>query len=269
MLAQDEFFGAPHRIALSRRSAHLWRLLSDNPRYGYYGRLVALSEPGPDAADVLSAMARLQGAAVSYYYPAADAAAVFAELEARGLKTDRHEHYRGGDAALAASRQVEREYALPPDIEVRVMDADTPRELVAEVAELCQSCDVMPVPGAVMRGQVRNGICLAATDRNGRVVATASSYMNHHPASSRAKDAFWGMLATRQDRRGERIALLLGAKAIVHMWERHGTRGFITGVRADNASSQALCNKLGVTSTDWIYAECMDKELFGGGSLTK
>jgi hypothetical protein len=88
-------------------------------------------------------------------------------------------------------------------------------------------------------------------------------------ASSHATDAFWGMLATRQDRRGERIALLLGAKAIAHMWERHGARGFITGVRANNASSQALCIKLGVTSTNWIYAECMDKELFGAASLTK
>jgi Acetyltransferase (GNAT) family len=269
MLAQDEFFGAPDRIALSRRSANLWRLLSDNPRFGYYGRLVALSEPGPDTADILSAMARLQGAAVCYYYPAGDAAALFAELEARGLKTDRHEHFRGGDAALAASREVERDFAFPPDLAIKVIDADTPREFVADVAELCQSCDVMPVPGSIMRGQVRTGICLAAIDRDGRVVATASSYMNHHPASSHATDAFWGMLATRQDRRGERIALLLGAKAIAHMWERHGARGFITGVRANNASSQALCIKLGVTSTNWIYAECMDKELFGGASLTK
>jgi RimJ/RimL family protein N-acetyltransferase len=77
------------------------------------------------------------------------------------------------------------------------------------------------------------------------------------------------MLATREDRRGQRIALLLGAQAIIHMWEHHGARGFMTGVRADNAPSQALCNKLGVGATDWIYAWCMDKELFGGSSVTK
>ena len=52
--------------------------------------------------------------------------------------------------------------------------------------------------------------------------------------------------------------------AIVHMWERHGARGFMTGVRANNSSSQALCRKLGVNATDWIYAACTDKELFGG-----
>lgn len=77
------------------------------------------------------------------------------------------------------------------------------------------------------------------------------------------------MLATREDRRGEKIGLLLGAQAIIHMWERHGARGFMTGVRADNQSSQVLCNKLGVSKTDWIYASCIDKEMFGGSSVTK
>jgi hypothetical protein len=53
------------------------------------------------------------------------------------------------------------------------------------------------------------------------------------------------------------------------MWERHGARGFMTGVRADNLSSQALCNKLGVGETEWIYASCMDRAQFGGKSITK
>ena len=115
---------------------------------------------------------------------------------------------------------------------------------IGEVAELCQGCDVMPVPGSIMRAKAPKGICLVATDQNRRPVATASSYIIHHPSSPRAKDAFWGMLATLEDRRGEIIALLLGAQAIVHMWERHGARGFMTGVRADNSSSRALCNRL-------------------------
>lgn len=93
MLTDDEFFGSPERIALSRRSANLWSLLRDNPRYAYYGRLVALSDPGNDAADILSAMARLQGAAVSYFYPISAAESLFAQLGERGLATDRHEHF--------------------------------------------------------------------------------------------------------------------------------------------------------------------------------
>jgi hypothetical protein len=269
MLPDDELFGSPDRIALSRRSAHLWQLLRDNPRYAYYGRPVALSDPGQDTVDILCAMARLQGAAVCYFYPTEAAAGMFAQLEKRGLATDRHELFRGGDAALAASRMMQQAFALPRDLSVRVIDKDTPRKLVRDVAELCQSCSVMPVAGSIMRGRVRDGVCLVATDQDGRPVATASSYLMHHPSSPRAKDAFWGMLATREDRRGQRIALLLGAQAISYMWEHHGARGFITGVRADNASSRAICNKLGVRATDWIYAWCFDKDLFGGSSVTK
>jgi hypothetical protein len=269
MTADEEFFGSPHRIALAKRSASLWSLLRDNPRYSYYGRLVALSDPGKDTADILTAIARLQGAAVCYFYPADAAASLFAQLEATGLATDRHEHFRGGEKAFAASRKALADIALPADLRISTIDADTPRELVAEVAELCEACDVMPVPGSVMRGRACTGICLVATDQSGRAVATASSYMIHHRSSPRAKDAFWGMLATRSDRRGERIALLLGARAIVHMWERHGARGFMTGVRTDNAPSRVLCNKLGISATDWIYASCIDKEVFGGSSITK
>src|SRR5436190_24298444 len=99
MVDNDEYVGSPDRIALARRSASLWRLLRDNPRYAYYGRLVALSDPGQDTADILSSIARLQGAAVSYFYPAKDANGLFAQLEERGLATDRHEHFWGGEAA--------------------------------------------------------------------------------------------------------------------------------------------------------------------------
>lgn len=269
MFSDDEFLGTPDGIALSRRSASLWTLLRDDPRFAYYGRLVALSEPGRDAADVLAAMARLQGAAVAYFYPADAAATLFAQLEQRGLATDRHAHFRGGEAALDASRQALARWSLPADLTVSRIGPDTPRERVRAVAELCASCDVMPVPGAIMRGQACRGICLVACDRDGRAVATASSYMLHHRASAHATDAFWGMLATREDRRGERIALLLGAQAIIHMGEQHGARGFMTGVRADNQSSQILCNKLGVGQTDWIYASCIDTELFGRATVTK
>lgn len=269
MFTDDEYFGSSDRMGLARRSANLWALLRDNPRYAYYGRLVALSDPGRDAADILSAMAKLQGAAVSYFYPANAAESLFAQLEERGFRTDRHEHFWGGETALAASRRVLEDVALPADLGVSAIDARTPGEFVADVAKLCQSCDVMPVPGSIMRGRAQPGICLVATDRDRRPVATASSYMIHHPSSPRAKDAFWGMLATREDRRGERIAMLLGAQAIIHMWERHGARGFMTGVRADNSPSRALCSKLGVGATDWIYASCIDKEMFGGSSITK
>lgn len=269
MSTDDEFFGSPERAALSQRSLNLWTLLRDDPRFAYYGRMVALSDPGADSADILAALARLQGAAVSYFYPASMADVLFAELAARGFATDRHEHWLGGEGALAASRKALSQYRLPADLTVSAVDEGTPVELVRAIADLLQSCDVMPVPGAFMRGRMVPGLCLAALDGNGRPVATASSYVMHHRQSPRAATVFWGMLATRDDRRGEKIGLILGARAIVDMWERHGARAFMTGVRADNASSQALCTRLGVGPTDWAYAQCIDRAQFGGGTVTK
>lgn len=269
MLTDDEFFGTPERVALAKRSASLWSLLKDNPSYAYYGRLVALSDPTLDSADILCALARLQGAAASYYVPAKEADALFAQLATRGLASDRYEIFRGEEAALEASRRVVKDLAVPADLSISAIDADTPRELVRDVAALCQSCDVMPVPGSIMRGRDIKGICLIAVERNGRPVASASSYLIHHALNPHAKDAFWGMLATTPDRRGEKIAMSLGARAIIHMWEHHGARGFMTGIKAGNSPSENLCRKLGVDATDLISAHCIDKTMFGEASVTR
>jgi hypothetical protein len=106
MLADEELFGSPDRLALMKRSAALWSLLKDNPRYAYYGRTVALSEIGDDTADILCSLARLQGVGVAYYSPKLSAANLLATLEGRGFSTDRHEHYRGGEPAYQASRAI-------------------------------------------------------------------------------------------------------------------------------------------------------------------
>ncbi len=269
MQFDDEFFGSPEKIALMRRSASLWSLLRDSPRYAYYGRLVALSDPANDTSEILSSLARLQGASVCYYFPKAEVAELFADLEHRGFSTDRHEHYWGGETAFRASKKLLDKYRIADDLSISILNAETPQKLVADTATLCESCEVMPIPGAIMRGRVLRGINLVATDNTGGPVATASSFFIHHANCIRATDVFWGALATREDRRGEKIALLLGAKAIVHMWENEGARGFITGVRADNLSSQALCNKLGVSDSKWAYASCLNTELLGSSSVTK
>ena len=265
----EELFGSPAKVAFVKRSRDLWSLLRDNPRFAYYGRAVGLSDPRSDTADVLCSLARLQGATVCFYYPASEASALFAELEFKGMVTHRHEQLHGGEDTLAASRKTLETFALPKDLTVMALDQNTPAKLVFEVAELCQSCDVMPVSGSIMRGVTKEGICLVAVNKRGQPAATASSYIIHHPESARTREVFWGMLATRPERRGEKIALLLGAQAIRHMWEKHGARGVMTGVRADNESSQALCKKLGFDSTQWICASCIDPGVLGETSVTK
>ncbi len=268
-MGSEEYFGDPGKVELMRRAASLYRLVQQDSRFAYYGRLVALSDPGDDTVAVMTALARLQGAAVCYYFPKAAADELYAKLESMGLKTDRHEHYWGGEEALHASQQVLADLRMPDDITIRRLDDATPTSLVSDVAALLQSCDVMPVPGSFLRGRTRPGITMVAVDRSGTPVASASSFVIHHSSSVHATDVFWGMLATREDRRGQKIALQLGAMAIEHMWLNEGARGFMTGVRDDNRSSQALCNRLGVYDSDWIYASCLDEALLGSSSVTR
>jgi hypothetical protein len=265
-----ELFGSPDRAALALRSAQLWTVVRGDPRYAYYGRLVGLSAPEtPDMAERMQALANLQGVAVSYFYPAERAEALRAELVARGLEPDRHEHYLGREASNDLATQILGDLTLPEDLTVGVVDQATPGALLQAIAEMSEASEVMPVPGLAMRGRMQPGICLYALDAAGAPVATASSFMLHHPQNPNGKVAFWGMLATRPDRRGEKIGLILGAMAIRHMWDRHGARGFMTGVRADNPSSQALCAKLGVLPSDWIYASCLDRSLFTSARVIK
>jgi hypothetical protein len=269
MTGGEGFFGSPDKIALMKRSASLWALLKNDPRYAYYGRLVGLSGTASDTADILMAIARLTGASVANYYPKKSANNLFRNFEENGYSTDRHEHYWGGESAYMASRSILVKHSLPDDLNLLTLDETTPGHLVEEVAELCQSCDVMPVPGPTMRGRARRGVNLVATDQQGNPVANASSFTMHQQSSFYCDDVFWGMLATREDRRGEKIALILGAKVIVHMWENEGARGFNTGVRDDNIPLKTLCAKLGVTDSDWVYAQCLDTGILGSASVTK
>ena len=86
MQFDDEFFGSPEKIALMRRSASLWSLLRDSPRYAYYGRIVALSGPASDTSEILSSMAILQGASVCYYFPKAEAASLLPTLNSADFR---------------------------------------------------------------------------------------------------------------------------------------------------------------------------------------
>ena len=264
-----EYYGSPESVAAMKRSATLWSLLKDDPRFAFYGRLVGLSQPVDNTAEVLGALARLQGGSPCYFFPKHDVTALFSELERAGLSTDRHEHFLGGETAYAAAKDVLTDYSLPADLTVHRLDEETPASFVADSVALMESCGVMPVPAAFLRGKQGRGLCLVATDADNKPVAAATSLFMHPADGPHANTVFWGMLATRPDRRGQKIALILGAQAIVHMWEQEGARGFMTGVRQDNASSAALCNRLGVTDTEWTYAVCVDPQTLGRKSVTK
>jgi len=265
----NEYFGSDAQIKLMHRAGLLWELLKSDPDYSFSGRMVELCNPVENAFGKVVSLARLQGATGCQYYPADDADNFCSNLHATGLTTSRYEQFWGGEGAYAASTQLLDAVALPDDLNVIQVDTNTPATLVAELAKLSLSCGVMQVPGRAMRGQLQKGVCLLVLDGSGKAIATASSYMSFNPSSSHPNDAFWGMLATHPDRRGEKIGALVGAMAIVHMWENHGARGFTTGIKADNSASMAMCKKLGVVGSNWTLLGVIDTELFGDGAITK
>ncbi|MCP5083743.1 MAG: GNAT family N-acetyltransferase [Alphaproteobacteria bacterium] len=269
MVEHQEYFGNAAQIDLAKRGNKLWMLLCNDPKYSFYGRMVSLCGPGDDAVARCAALANLQGAMSCQYYPANQADAFCAELESLHLNSSRYEQCRGEATAIEICRQTASNAALPDSVTLTEISNGSSVGQIRSVAELSLSCGVMPVPGWAMRGESRDGVCLVLEDEAGDAVATASSYMCNHPESPRGKDAFWGMLATREDWRGRGVAQVLGAEAIVRMADRYGAESFNTGVTADNAASLALCAKLGVTPSKWTFIGCVDPSTFGHGQITR
>ncbi len=270
MQFEDEIFGSPAHVALARRTRELWALIGNDPRFGSYGRnVVVVGDQGADMAPLMVAISRLTGNCGSHYYPAERADALMAELAGAGQETGRWLHCCGGQKAYDLCKAIVADVALPDDLRVTRLSADSPASLVRATAELSFACGVAQMPGRYMRGMAAPGICLVAVDADGDPVATGSSYRYTHPDSPYPDYAFWGALVTRPDRRGQKLAMILGARAIVHMWENHGVRSFSTGIKADNAASLAVCAKQGVVPGDWVFVANTDPELFEGGAFTR
>jgi hypothetical protein len=119
-----------------------------------------------------------------------------------------------------------------------------------------------------MRGLDIKGLTLGAVDKSGDVIASAWGYKCYEGQTDFAHYAFWGGLACRPDRRGHKIAQVLGAHSIIRLWDSLGVRGFCTGIAAGNEASFSVCAKLGVTPSNWVAVGVTDPNLFKG-SLTK
>lgn len=66
-----------------------------------------------------------------------------------------------------------------------------------------------------------------------------------------------------------RAMLLVGSEAILKLAARFDTTGVSSGVKAGTASCQAICNRLGQTQSDFIYAQATDPDLLGCGHATR
>jgi len=269
MLHDKEVFGTEEQRALMRRAQAMRVITRDDPRFSFYGRQVSVTDWSEEAEPLVLALARLQGAGSCLYVPEDRVQHVRSGLEAAGMKTDRFRLLRGEAEALEASRRILETRDLPGDLEVVAVDADTPPAFMAEIDAVTGACGVLLPMGSVMRGREMPSVCLVARDGTGAPVATAAAVAINHPCGTRPADAWWGLLATREDRRGEGIALALGARAILAMHDRHGFSAFMTGVRQGNAASEGLCAKLAIVPSGYDVVAAIDPASFAGERVTK
>ncbi|WP_417727085.1 hypothetical protein [Roseovarius sp.] len=147
---------------------------------------------------------------------------------------------------------------------------DAPAGTMAQLAGVALSCGVLPPSGAVLRGIRKPGLGLVALDQSGKGVACAgaASYLHpDHPLGRR--QCWWGMLATLPERRGERLALILGAMALIEMQDRYGFDEVFTGVTPGNAASEAVCARLDLRAETTSVLAFSDPRQLPGGRLTK
>ncbi len=265
------YYGSDDQQRLARKAEALFALVKDDPRFAWFGRQVILTETGEGAIDTMERLACLQGVAACYPVPAAEVGPMTAALEDRGFRIDGFCFCTSADGedSVALAEGVQNRVALPEDLTLTRLAPDSPDSDLDALAEVTLASGVLPPPASVLRGESRRSVLLLARDGAGRPVAAAASVEIFHAESPLRDIGWWGMLATVPERRGEGIALRMGADAMVTMAREHGYRRFMTGIRADNTPSLGLCARLGVRPSGQEVLIAMDPSAFSDERITK
>lgn len=267
--SEPEFHGSPDQQAVLRKASALWSLVRDDPRFGTHGRAVGISFDGPGQLDDQVSLARLQGISACENVPSDTVENWVSRLNAAGLKTDQFENWASGADALKAARAIMETRKVPDDLELVYVDSQTPPADMVALDRLTQSCGVLLPSGAFMRGQQRPAVCVFLRDKQGVPVCTSAAVHMFHPDHPRGAQSWWGMLATSPDRRGEGLALTLGAQSMLAMNNRFGTTQFFTGIRKGNIPSQKLCSRLRLAPSGHWAVIAIDPTAFSSDRLTK
>ena len=267
---KDAFFGSDAQQALLRRSRALFDMVSGDRRFSYYGRTIGLLRPDRGNMDDLERLVAIQGASNFSHIPNADVDELQLTLKKRNLSLTAYDKWEGDDSALDAAERIIADTPLPPDLTLRRIDADAPREDLALFAQVSLDNGVLPLAGSVLRGVLKPGVGYVAVDRDGSAVSAAAAASFCHPSDPQlGQQCWWGSLATADHRRGERLALILGAWAIRDMHDRFGYASFMTGVQPGNAPSQAVCTKSGLSPRGHSIVTAVDASALPGGKMTK
>jgi hypothetical protein len=268
-MTMGAFFGSEPQQDMQRRGAALWQLVSDDPRFAYEGRCVALDAASPAVVDVSKALVVAQGGTASFFVSASDEEEVTDAMEAEGFNTDRWEQLMGAENSVGISRDTLAKARLPEGFRICEVGPVSSEQEVRQFVDLALSCGVLPPAGMALRGITRNSVAYVLLDPEGRGVSCSGAVARHHPKSRFGDSAWWGMLATREDMRGRGFSMHLGALALQSIADRFGVRRFYTGVRRDNLVSMGLCRKLGLGDHGLVVLAALDRRVFGDAKITR
>ncbi len=171
---------------------------------------------------------------------------------------------------MSTARYLLERKGLQDGYALRQLTCDTPMAQCLSLTQTAQACGVLLPSFAVLSGRTQPGICVMAIAADGSVAgcAAAASFLHSdHPQSKR--ECWWGMLAVHPDHRGKAISLILGAVAIVRMFDTYGFTEFFTGVEPGNRPSEAICSKMGLAHNGHSILGMADPKLLGSGRMTK
>lgn len=265
----EEYFGTADQRKVQQKAALLWELLKRDPDFACHGRAVSVSGATHETTGRQIALARLQGVGPSDGVPKADKDDRCTALQDAGLEIDEFVSWRSGADTVQRARNTLATRCLPDDLVLVAVSPQTPANEMQALNALTSSCDVLLPMGRFMRGLERPSVCLMAGDPTGKIVAASAAVAQFHPDHPRHRSVWWGMLATDPERRGQGLAQIMGATALVAMADNHGSSDFFTGIRKGNAPSEKLCAKLGLEPGDETDIIAICPRSLGGGKLTK
>ncbi len=267
---QEEYFGNDDQRALLKRGHALAGILKNDTRFSFYGRTVGMASSQDGDLDLLAALARTQGNSNCAAVPEDESPEYASGLRARGLVPLIYRKWEGAGDTLAAARAVLDAVTMPGDVTVLRVVRETPGDLLSSAARMALECGVLPICGPALRAELQPAVCVMAVDRSNNVVSIAAASAFAHPNhATLSGQAWWGILATDPVRRGQKLALVLGAHAILEMEARFGFRNFMTGVEPGNAASEAVCATMALAPRGQAIVGCADAEALTGGLMTK
>ncbi|WP_375175862.1 GNAT family N-acetyltransferase [Pseudooceanicola sp.] len=267
-LLDHDVFGSDEQRAMQRRAWHLWTLLGHLRDVNCYGRSVGLTGNTMDCLDRQISLARIQGVAPAECVPPEMAETRIAALTAAGLGIDLNNRWCGGTDAIEACRAHLAHARLPDDLTVTEIDTTTPHKEIVRLDTFAQASGVLLPIRPFLCGEAMPAVCLVATDKDGEIVGCTSAIGIYSADSPMGHTFFWGMLATDPARRGQGIAMTLGAMSLTKMVDRHGLRVARTGVRPGNTASEKLCTKLGLRQSE-VIVTAIDPSVFAADRITK